>query len=52
VLGVMNGLNDVFVISRKIKEAPALARRSKLGEDILAGEGHEVICRVEFEDGA
>jgi hypothetical protein len=36
VLGVVNGLDDVFVISREIEEAPALARGAKLGKDVLA----------------
>lgn len=49
MLGVMNGLDDILIISRKVEEAPTLARRAQLGEDILAGEGHEVIGRVEAE---
>jgi hypothetical protein len=36
MFGVVYGFDDVFVVSREIKEAPALARRAELGEDVLA----------------
>ena len=49
MFGVVDGLDDILIVSRKVEEAPALARRAQLREDILAGERHEVIGRVEAE---
>ena len=39
VLGVMDGLDDIFIVAGKIEEAATLARRTELGEDVLCGEG-------------
>jgi hypothetical protein len=36
VFGVVYGLDDVFVVSREIEEAAALAGRAKLGKDVFA----------------
>jgi hypothetical protein len=37
VLGVVNGFDDVLVVSGEIEKAAALARRAELREDVLAG---------------
>ncbi len=49
VLGMVDGLDDKFVISREIEKASAFARGPELGKNVFAGEGHEVVCRVETE---
>jgi hypothetical protein len=36
VFGVVYGFDDVFVVSREIEEAAALAGRAKLGKDVFA----------------
>jgi hypothetical protein len=46
VLGMVDGFDDVFVISREIEEAAALARRAKFGKNILAGERDEIVGGV------
>jgi len=51
VLGVVDGLDDVLVVARKIEEATTLAGRAQFGQNILAGEGHQVISRIESELG-
>lgn len=35
VFSVMNGFDDVFVVSREIEEAARFAGRAKLGENVL-----------------
>ena len=40
MLGMVDGLDYIFVVSGEIEEAAALARRSKFGENVLAGQGH------------
>ena len=49
MFGVVDGFDNVFVVSRKIEEASALAWRTQLGKDILAGKGHQIIGRVKSE---
>jgi hypothetical protein len=49
MLGVVDGLDDVLVISRKVKKAAALARGAQLRKDILARQGHEIISWVQTE---
>ena len=49
VFGVVNGLDDIFVVSREVEEATTFTRRAQFGEDILAGKGHEVVGRVKTE---
>lgn len=36
VLGVVNGFDDVLVITREIEKAATLAGRAQLGEDVFA----------------
>jgi len=36
VFGVVDGFDDVFVVSREIEEASALARGAKLGKNVFA----------------
>ena len=36
VLGVVDSLDDVFVVPGEIKETATLARRAQLGQDVLA----------------
>ena len=38
VFCMMNGFDDVFVISREVKEAATFSWRSKFGEDVFAGQ--------------
>ena len=52
MLCVMYGLDDILVIPREIEKTSTLSRRAKLGEDVLAGERHEVVGWIDFEDGA
>lgn len=52
MLSVMDGFDDVFIVSRKIEETAALTRRSELREDVFAGERHEVVGGIELEYGA
>lgn len=47
---VMDGLDDVFIVSRIVKKAPTFPRGSELGEDVLAGERHEIVCGVKAEN--
>lgn len=51
VLGVMDRLDDEFIVTGEIKEAAALPRRAKLGKDIFAGERDQVIGRVKCKRG-
>ena len=52
VLGVMDSLDDVLVVSGEVEEATTLSRRPKLGEDVLPSEGHQVVGGVQPEQGA
>lgn len=47
MLGMVNGLDDVLVVTREVEETAALARRAKFGQYILARQRHEVICWVQ-----
>ena len=38
MLGVMDGLDDVLVISREIEKAATLSRGAELGKDVFAGQ--------------
>jgi len=38
VLGVVDGFDNVLIISREIKEATAFTWRSKFGKNVLAGQ--------------
>jgi hypothetical protein len=49
MLGVVNGLDNVLVISGKVKKAAALTRGAQLREYIFARQGHEIISRVQTE---
>jgi hypothetical protein len=52
MFAVMNGLDDVLVVSRKVEEASTLAGRPKLGKNVLAGEGYQVIGRIQPKRGS
>jgi len=52
VFGMMNSLDDVLVVAGEIEEAATLAGRAELREDVFAGQGHEVVGRVQLEDRA
>ena len=49
MLSVVDGLDDVLIVSREVEEATTLSRRAQFGKDIFAGEGHQVVCRVKAE---
>ena len=49
VLGVVDGFNDVFVVSGEIEEAATLSRRAKFGQDVLPCERHQIVGRVQPE---
>jgi hypothetical protein len=49
VLRVPDRLDDEAVVARKVEERPALARRTEFRQDVLGGEGDEVVGRVEVE---
>jgi hypothetical protein len=51
VLGVGDRLDDEAVVSREVEERARFARRPELGEDVLGGEGEEVVGCVEVEVG-
>lgn len=51
MLRMMNRLDDIFVISGKVKETAALARRAELGKYIFPSQGHKVVGGVETEQG-
>lgn len=46
VLGMVDGFDDILVVAREVEEATTFARRTELGEDVLAGEGHQVVGRI------
>ena len=46
VFGVVDGLDNVFVVSREVEEAAAFAWRTKLREYIFARQRHQVVRRV------
>ena len=52
VFAVVDGFDDVLVISGEIEEASTLSRGAKFGKDILASQRDEIICRIETKDGA
>lgn len=52
MFGVMNGFDDVLVITGEVEEAAALSGRSQLGEDVFACKGHQVIGWVNLENGS
>lgn len=45
----MDRLNYIFIVSGEIEEAAAFARRSKFGENVFAGQGHQVVGRIQLE---
>lgn len=49
VLGMMNCFDDVLEIAGVVEEAARFARRAEFGKNVSAGEGYEVVCRVEVE---
>lgn len=51
VFGVVDGLDDIFIISREIEEAAAFTGRSELGKDVFAGKRDKIVGRIQPEDG-
>lgn len=49
VLRVADRFDDEAVVAREVEERAALARRPEFGQDVLGGEGDEVVGRVEVE---
>ena len=49
VFGVVDGLDDVLVVSGKVKEAPTLPGGPQFGQDVFARQRNEVVSRVELE---
>jgi len=49
VLDAADGLDDKAVVGRVVEKAATLARRAQLGENVLARERHEIVCRVDLE---
>lgn len=49
VLAMVNRLDDVLVISRKVEKTSTLSWRSQFRQDIFAGQGHEVIGWIKLE---
>lgn len=49
VLRVPDRLDDEAIIARKVEERSALAGRTEFRQDVLGGEGDEVVGRVEVE---
>lgn len=45
----MDGLDDVFVVPREIKEASTFAWRAKFGEDIFACQRHKIVRGIKRE---
>ena len=52
MLGVMDRLNNILVVSGEVEEATTLPRRSKLRQNILPGKGHQVVGRIQPKEGA
>ena len=52
VLGVADRLDDEAIVAREVEEGARLAGRAELGEDVLGGEGEEVVGRIEAEEFA
>jgi hypothetical protein len=49
VLGMVDGLDDVLVVTREVEKAAALSRRAQFRQDILAGQRHQVVGGIEVE---
>lgn len=49
VFGMVDCFDDVLIIAREVEEATTFAGRSKLGQNVFAGEGHEVVGGIEAE---
>jgi len=49
VFGMVNGLNDILVVPRKVEEAATFTRRAEFREYVLAGQRHEVVRGIELE---
>lgn len=49
MFGMMNRLDDEPVVTREVEERARLARRAEFGEDVLGGEGKEVVGGVQVE---
>lgn len=47
MLCVVDSLDDILIVSGKIKKATTLAWRAQLRQNILARERHEIIGRVQ-----
>jgi len=49
MLRMVDSLDDVFVVARKVEEATTLAWGAQLRQNVLAGKGHQVIGGIEAE---
>lgn len=49
VLSMVDGFDDILVISREIEETATLPWGAKFGKYIFTRERHKVISRIQFE---
>jgi len=47
VFGVMNGLDDVFVVAREIEETARFARGTEFGQDVFRSERNEIVSGIQ-----
>lgn len=52
VFGMVDSLDDILVVARKIEEAATLAGRAQFRQNILAGQGHQVVSGVKSKFGS
>ena len=51
VLGMVDSLDNIFVIAGKVEEGPRLSGATEFGENVFGGEREEVVGRVDMEVG-
>lgn len=49
MLGMMNRFDDIFVISREVKETSTLSGGSQFRKNVFACQRHEIIRRIQLE---
>jgi hypothetical protein len=49
VFGVVNGLDDEAVVSRKVEEGSRLSWRSEFGQDVFRRQGQQIVGRIQVK---
>lgn len=52
MFGVVDGFDNILVIAREVEETTAFAWRAQFGQNIFAGEGHQIVGRIKTKLGS